>query len=93
MGVASTVNIKYAGRFLDGTLFDSSTDGISDVLANWITGWRIMIPKFKVGAKFRMFIPSNLAYGRGSIDQTTGTYKIPPNAVLDFDIEIVSVKN
>lgn len=46
-----------------------------------------MIPKFKVGTKFRMVIPSDLAYGR------SGSGTIPPNAVLDFDIEIVSVTN
>lgn len=86
--VSSTVVIKYTGRLLDGTVFDSSTDGtFSTVLSGVIRGWRIMIPKFKVGTKFRMFIPSDLAYG------TSGGTTIPANAVLDFDVEIVSVTN
>lgn len=86
--IESTVVIKYTGRLLDGTSFDSSTDGtFSTTLKGLIEGWQIMIPKFKVGTKFRMFIPSDLGY------VTRGNGAIPPNAVLDFDIEIVSVTN
>eukprot|EP01012_Entosiphon_sulcatum_P032245 TRINITY_DN41026_c0_g1_i1.p1 TRINITY_DN41026_c0_g1~~TRINITY_DN41026_c0_g1_i1.p1 ORF type:complete len:306 (-),score=8.65 TRINITY_DN41026_c0_g1_i1:25-942(-) len=86
--IESTVVIKYTGRLLDGTSFDSSTDGtFSSTLKGLIQGWQIMIPKFKVGTKFRMFIPSGLGYGNG------GNGAIPSNAVLDFDIEIVSVTN
>lgn len=88
-GVESTVNIKYTGRTLDGTSFDSNSDGYSSTLTGLIQGWQIMIPKFKVGTKFRMFIPSDLAYGRSG----NGSGSIPPNTVLDFDIEIVSVTN
>lgn len=86
-GVESTVNIKYTGRTLDGTIFDSNATGFSTVLNSVIKGWQIMIPKFKAGTKFRMFIPSDLAYG------TAAQGTITPNSVLDFDIEIVSVTN
>jgi len=87
-GVESTVTMKYTGRLLDGTTFDSSTDGtFSTVLTNLIKGWQLMVPKFKVGSKFRIFVPSDLGYG------TAGSGVIPPNAILDFDIEIVSVTN
>ncbi|MEH3114102.1 FKBP-type peptidyl-prolyl cis-trans isomerase [Pedobacter terrae] len=86
-GIESTVNIKYTGRTLDGTSFDSNATGYSSTLTGLIRAWQIMIPKFKVGTKFRMFIPSDLAYG------TSGSGTIPANAVLDFDIEIVGVTN
>lgn len=86
-GINSTVNVKYSGRTLDGVSFDSNADGLSTTLSNVIRGWQIMIPKFKVGTKFRMFVPSDLAYG------DNGSGPIPTNAVLDFDIEIVSVTN
>lgn len=87
-GLESTVTIKYTGRFLDGTSFDSSTDGtFATTLTSLIKGWQIMIPKFPVGTKFRMFIPSDLAYG------LSGSGAVLPNSVLDFDIEIVSVTN
>ncbi|WP_443937722.1 FKBP-type peptidyl-prolyl cis-trans isomerase [Pedobacter sp. MW01-1-1] len=84
----ATLVVKYTGRLLDGTVFDSSTDGTFSTkvaeATSIIQGWKIMIPKFPVGTKFRMFIPSALAYGG------LGSGAIPPNAVLDFDIEIVS---
>ena len=92
----STVVYKYTGRLLNGTIFDSSTDGtFSSTFARIsVQGWKIIVPKFTAGAKFRMFIPSDLAYGQaGSQDPTTGVTIIPRNAVLDFDIEIVSVTN
>lgn len=87
----STVVINYTGRFLDGSSFDSNTTGtFSTTLSSTtaiIQGWKTLIPKFPVGTKFRMFIPSDMAYGRG------GSNAIPPNAVLDFDIEIIKVTN
>jgi FKBP-type peptidyl-prolyl cis-trans isomerase FkpA len=87
ISLTSTLVLKYTGRFLDGTVFDSSTDGtFSYVLGNLIKGWGILT-KEKAGAKIRIFIPSDLAYG------TTASGSVPANAVLDFDIEIVSVTN
>lgn len=86
----STVVIKYTCRTIDGTVHDSSTDGtFSTALttSNVIAGWGDIIPKFPVGTKMRIFIPSDLGYS------TSGNGTIPPNAVLDFDIEIVSVTN
>ncbi len=85
----STVVYKYTGRFLDGTVFNSSTDGtFSTTFAGIeLQGWKNIVRKYTAGAKFRMFIPSDLAYGTG------GRTGIPANAILDFDIEIVSVTN
>ncbi|MFA6278102.1 MAG: FKBP-type peptidyl-prolyl cis-trans isomerase [Pedobacter sp.] len=82
----SALVVKYTGRLLDGTIFDSSTS-FSTTLAETISGWQKVIPLFKAGAKIRIFIPSDLAYS------TIGNGAVPANAVLDFDIEIVSVTN
>lgn len=61
----STLILKYTGRFLDGTSFDSSTDGtFSTTLNGVIAGWGLLT-KFKAGTKVRLFIPSDLAYGAG----------------------------
>lgn len=87
-GKESTVNVKYTVRTLDGTVYDSSTDGtFSTILTGVIDGWGIIIPKFPVGTKMRIFIPSDLAYG------SRGSGSIPVNAVLDFDIEVTAVTN
>ncbi|WP_231464452.1 MULTISPECIES: FKBP-type peptidyl-prolyl cis-trans isomerase [unclassified Pedobacter] len=85
----STISVNYTGRFLNGTSFDK-TDGtpLSFELLSTIAGWQIL-KNFKAGTKVRIFVPSDLGYGTSG--SSTGT--IPPNTNLDFDIEIVSVKN
>lgn len=85
-----TVEVHYHGTLIDGTVFDSSVDRgqtiefpLNRVIAGWTEGVQLM----KEGAKFRFFIPWNLAYGaRGSAP------KIPPYAALIFDVELFEVK-
>lgn len=85
-----TVVTHYTGKLLDGTVFDSSrergepaTFGVSQV----ITGWTEVLQLMKEGARYEVYIPSDLAYG------TTGAGgKIGPNATLVFDVELISVK-
>ena len=83
----STIKAKYTGRYMDGTQFDSSTDGtFSFTLTSLQANWDVLT-KFTQGAKVRLFIPSSEAYG------TAGSTGVLPNAILDFDIEIVEVTN
>jgi len=83
----STLVVKYTGRTLNGTVFDSNAS-YTDVLNMFIPGWRKVLPLFKSGAKIRLFIPSDLAYGVNGNGSA-----IPANAILDFDIEIITVTN
>lgn len=90
----SKVKVKYTGRFLNGTVFDSSADGVEFVLNEVIPGWTKVIPgKIGVGGKIRLIIPSDLGYGQFSRTDGNGNVTIPANSCLDFDIEIVSVTN
>lgn len=82
----SKLVVKYSGRLLDGTQFDSG-DAFSTTLSAVIRGWGEVIPLFKSGAKVRIFIPSELGYG------SSGNGGIPANSVLDFSIDITSVTN
>lgn len=85
--MTTTIKANYTGRYLSGTQFDSSTDGtFSFVLTSLQANWDVLT-KFTQGAKVRLFIPSSEAYG------TAGSTGVLPNAILDFDIEIVEVTN
>ncbi|TCC93211.1 hypothetical protein EZ428_00085 [Pedobacter frigiditerrae] len=85
--ISSTITVKYTGRTLNGTVFDTSGDAtISSPLVSLIKGWEVLLGMQK-GAKVRIFVPSNLGYG---LDAQTS---IPGSSVLDFDIELVDVTN
>lgn len=84
------VTVNYKGMLLDGTVFDSSYDrgepatfGLSQVVAGWIEGLQLM----PVGSKYKLFIPSNLAWGE------TGTGRdIGPNAAVVFEVELLKIE-
>jgi FKBP-type peptidyl-prolyl cis-trans isomerase FkpA len=84
----STVEVKYKGSLINGTIFDqTATDKtFTYALSGLILGWQIGIPLMKEGGKATLFIPSRLGYG----SQNMGT--IPPNSVLIFEIELIDVK-
>jgi len=84
----STVEVKYKGYLINGTVFDqTATDKtFTYALSGLIKGWQIGIPLMKVGGKATFYIPSGLGYGSGGIGS------IPPNSVLIFEIELISVK-
>ncbi|WP_161887961.1 FKBP-type peptidyl-prolyl cis-trans isomerase [Pontibacter russatus] len=85
-----TVTTHYHGTLIDGTVFDSSyqrnepaTFPVNGVIAGWTEALQMM----KEGAKLRLFIPSNLAYGAQGAGSDIG-----PNSTLIFDVELLSVK-
>jgi FKBP-type peptidyl-prolyl cis-trans isomerase FklB len=87
---ADTVTTHYRGTLIDGTEFDSSykrgepaTFSVSGVIPGWVEALQLM----KEGAKWQLFIPSNLAYGERGAGREIG-----PNATLIFEVELISVK-
>jgi FKBP-type peptidyl-prolyl cis-trans isomerase FklB len=85
-----TVATHYKGTLIDGTEFDSSykrgepaTFPVSGVIPGWTEALQLM----KEGAKWQLFVPSDLAYG----EQGAGR-EIGPNATLIFEVELISVK-
>lgn len=84
-----TVECHYEGRLIDGTVFDSSykrgestTFPLNGVIAGWTEGVQLM----SGGAKYRFFIPYQLAYGERGAGAA-----IPPFAALVFDVELIKV--
>ena len=83
------VVVHYTGKLIDGTVFDSSVErgepatfGVTQVIPGWVEALQMMKP----GAKWRVFIPSNLAYGPQGAGGVIG-----PNATLIFDVELLQV--
>lgn len=84
------VTVHYTGKLIDGTVFDSSVDrgepatfGVTQVIPGWVEALQLM----KAGAKWRLFIPSALAYGPQGAGGVIG-----PNQTLIFDVELISVE-
>lgn len=85
----STVEVHYEGRLLDGTVFDSSYQRgqtISFPLNRVIAGWTEGLQLMSVGAKYKFYIPYNLAYGEQGAGQS-----IPPYATLIFTVELKGI--
>jgi FKBP-type peptidyl-prolyl cis-trans isomerase len=80
-----TVTVNYRGTLIDGKEFDSG-NGISFPLNRVIPGWTEGLQLMKEGAKYRFYIPSELAYG----ERGAGS-DIPPNAALIFEVNLIKV--
>ena len=86
------VTVHYTGTLVDGTKFDSSVDkgqpykfrlGVDPVIQGWVEGLMTM----KAGGKRRLIIPPSLGYGAAGSPP-----KIPPNATLLFEVELIALK-
>lgn len=88
--IADAVKVHYHGMLTDGSVFDSSVErdtpaefGVTQVIKGWTEGLQLM----KEGAKYKFFIPQNLAYGfQGRMPQ------IKPFSTLVFEVELLEVK-
>ena len=85
-----TVKCHYHGTLMDGTIFDSSVErgqpatfGVTQVIKGWVEALQLM----SVGSKWKLYVPSNLAYG----EQGAGN-DIEPNATLIFEVELLGIE-
>lgn len=83
------VKVHYTGKLIDGTVFDSSVErgepatfGVTQVIPGWVEALQMM----NAGSKWRLFIPSALAYGPNGAGGVIG-----PDATLIFDVELLEV--
>lgn len=85
-----TVVTHYHGTLIDGTVFDSSVERGEPAefpVGAVIRGWTEALQMMKVGSKWKLFIPADLAYG----DRQAGP-TILPNSTLVFEVELISIK-
>lgn len=87
----SNVKVHYTGTFTDGKIFDSSVQrgepidfGLNQVIRGWTEGVQLM----KEGAKYKFYIPYNLAYGEQGYPGA-----IPPKSDLIFEVELLKINN
>jgi FKBP-type peptidyl-prolyl cis-trans isomerase FklB len=83
------VKCDYEGKLIDGTVFDSSVKQgkpIEFAVNGVIAGWTEALQLMNTGSKYRLFIPSNLAYG----DQQMGS-DIKPGSTLIFDVDLIEI--
>jgi FKBP-type peptidyl-prolyl cis-trans isomerase FklB len=86
-----TVTVHYTGKLINGKVFDSSVERGQPAtfpLDGVIKGWTEILPMMKVGSKWRIVIPPELAYGERGAGHVIG-----PNATLIFEIELLSIKS
>jgi FKBP-type peptidyl-prolyl cis-trans isomerase FklB len=83
------VKVHYHGSLINGTVFDSSvnrgepaTFGVTQVISGWVEALQLM----PVGSKWKLFIPSNLAYGAQGAGQQIG-----PHTTLVFEVELIEI--
>jgi FKBP-type peptidyl-prolyl cis-trans isomerase FklB len=88
--VDDTVMVNYRGTLIDGTEFDSSFrrgQPVAFPVSGVIPGWTEALPLMQEGAKWQLFVPSNLAYGERGAGGLIG-----PNVTLIFEVELISVQ-
>jgi len=85
----NAVKVHYRGTLIDGTVFDSSIDrgvpatfGVGQVIAGWTEALQLMKP----GDKWKLFVPSRLAYGERAMGD-----KIPANSTLIFEVHLLEI--
>ena len=86
---SDSVSVHYHGSLIDGTVFDSSvnrgepaTFGVTQVISGWVEALQLM----PVGSKWKLFIPSDLAYGAQGAGQS-----IAPHSTLIFEVELLGI--
>jgi FKBP-type peptidyl-prolyl cis-trans isomerase FklB len=85
-----TVVVHYRGTLIDGSEFDSSYKRgkpATFLLRKVIKGWQEGLQQMKEGAKWVLYIPPELAYGKRGRPQV-----VPPNSALIFEVELIKVK-
>jgi FKBP-type peptidyl-prolyl cis-trans isomerase len=81
------VDVKYRGTFIDGKMFDESGDDpVTFPVNRVIDGWTEALQKMKVGDKWLLVVPSDLAYG------PEGRDGIPPFSTLVFEVELLGIQ-
>ncbi len=84
--ISDSVSFVYKGKLANGTVFDNQKNPITFKVKDLIAGWKEIMVKLKPKAKVFLAVPPLLGYGEHELD------RIPPNSILYFEMEIISIK-
>lgn len=85
--ICSNIRFRYTGKLLNGTVFETNTEGISVILGQLVVGLQKTMPRIKEGGSMVAYIPPFLGYGY--TDHPSG--RIPAESYLIFEIELLNV--
>jgi FKBP-type peptidyl-prolyl cis-trans isomerase FkpA len=83
---SDSVSVKYKGYFASGKVFDQSQTPMSFGVSNLVPGWTEALQFMPAGSKYRLWLHPKIGYGGREVGS------IPPNTLLVFDIELLSVQ-
>ena len=86
--LSSVISVHYRGTFIDGREFDTTYGNSYPEtfhLREVIEGWQIALPHMVIGDKWKVYVPSDLAYGDRTVDN------IPGGSTLIFEIELLAI--
>jgi FKBP-type peptidyl-prolyl cis-trans isomerase FkpA len=88
--LCSHISVSYKGQLTDGTIFDQEIDQIF-TLGDLIDGWKKALPLIQSGGEIKLYIPPSLGYGSIGYKDSNGNVIVPPNSILIFDIDLLSI--
>jgi FKBP-type peptidyl-prolyl cis-trans isomerase FkpA len=88
--LCSQITVSYKGQLTNGTIFDQETAQIF-TLGDLIDGWKKALPLIQSGGEIKLYIPPSLGYGSAGLKDNNGNIVVPPNSILIFDIDLLSI--
>ncbi|HRN80659.1 MAG TPA: FKBP-type peptidyl-prolyl cis-trans isomerase [Ferruginibacter sp.] len=85
--ICSNIKFRYTGKLLNGSVFESNSEGITVILGQLIVGLQKTLPRIKQGGSITVYVPPFLGYGYQ--DHPSG--RIPAESYLIFDVELLNV--
>jgi FKBP-type peptidyl-prolyl cis-trans isomerase FkpA len=89
--LCSHITVSYKGQLTNGNVFDQETGQIF-TLGDLIDSWKKGLPLIQSGGEIKLYIPPSLGYGSAGSRDNNGNIVVPPNSILIFDIDLISIQ-
>jgi FKBP-type peptidyl-prolyl cis-trans isomerase FkpA len=89
--LCSHITVNYKGQLTNGNVFEQETNQIF-TLGDLIDSWKKGLPLIQSGGEIKLYIPPSLGYGSAGSRDNSGSIVVPPNSILIFDIDLISIQ-